>query len=115
MTLARPLIRLALALLMGVTSFGLASARAQSPAVGTVVICTGTGPVHILVDENGQPTGNTMICPDYAVAFFAEAEGGQVEIRRFEVWSTVAYVMPSVTGVVVVSAPVRARGPPAIV
>ena len=45
-----------LLVLVAVTSVELAAARGQAPAVGTLVICTGSGPVHILVDENGQPT-----------------------------------------------------------
>jgi hypothetical protein len=71
------------------TSVQLAAARGQSPAVGTMVICTGTGPVHILVDENGQPTGGLMVCPDYALAFFAHLDVTAPDVTRIDVWHTV--------------------------
>lgn len=66
----RQTVVLCLLVMVALTSVQLAAARGQSPAVGTMVICTGTGPVHILVDENGIPTGGVMICPDYALAFY---------------------------------------------
>ena len=76
----------ALLLMVAFTSVQLAAARGQSPAVTTMVICTGTGPVHILVDENGQPTGGVMICPDYALAFFADLDVATPDIKRIDVW-----------------------------
>lgn len=76
-----------LLLLVVFTSMALAAARGQAPAVGTLVICTGTGPIHILVDENGQPTGGLMVCPDYAVAFFADITAVTPDLVRNDVWS----------------------------
>jgi hypothetical protein len=78
-----------MALVIGFTSVQLAAARGQSPAVGTMEICTGTGPIHILVDENGEPTGNIMICPDYALAFFADPLPQATTVEHFESWQKI--------------------------
>ncbi|SHG90455.1 hypothetical protein [Marivita hallyeonensis] len=69
--LSRQITSLLLALVIAVTSVQFAAARGDSTAVATMVICTGSGPVHILVDENGEPTGKFIVCPDYATAFYA--------------------------------------------
>ncbi|MFP7672614.1 hypothetical protein ACG74X_04560 [Marivita sp. S0852] len=73
-----------LLLVIGFASVQLAAARGQAPAVGTMVICTGTGPIHILVDENGDPTGAVMVCPDYALAFFADITGSTPQAKRVD-------------------------------
>jgi hypothetical protein len=83
---ARHMISVLMLLVVSITSVELAAARGQSPAVGTMVICTGTGPLHILVDENGQPTGGVMVCPDYALAFYAELDSTAPDALRTELW-----------------------------
>ena len=75
-----------LVLVIAFTSVELAAARGQNAAVGTMVICTGTGPVHILVDENGEPTGGVMICPDYALAFLAHVTTAHPDLVRVDQW-----------------------------
>lgn len=60
----RPFIAGLLALVLVLTSQGYAMARHAPDATGAMVICTGTGPVTVLIDENGQPTGRVHICPD---------------------------------------------------
>ena len=104
---------LALALLIGITSVTFAAARGQSPAVGTMEICTGTGPIHILVDENGEPTGGVMICPDYALAFFADVWTAGPKVHTVPLWQ--AMWMPHTTepALGTVGAVAQARGPPA--
>jgi len=59
-------ISLALMLALVVTLTGHASASAQGArdASGQMVICSGTGPVTIYVDEDGQPTKAPHFCPD---------------------------------------------------
>ena len=110
--LTRQSLLLILAMVIGLTSVQFAAARGQSPAVDTMVICTGSGPVHILVDENGEPTGNIMVCPDYATAFFASVWSPIPQDMRVERWVdiwTAGVVFPAVQASVAVP---QARGPP---
>lgn len=101
-----------LLVVIAVTSVQLAAARGQSPAVGTMVICSGTGPLQIMVDENGDPTGGVMVCPDYALAYFGDTAPGQAGPVRADLWHR---LWVSRTEVRARSGPLpslRARGPP---
>ncbi|WP_439522230.1 hypothetical protein [Marivita sp.] len=102
-------------LVIGFTSVQLAAARGQSPAVGTMEICTGTGPVHILVDENGQPTGGVMICPDYALAFYADMTTPMPEARRVDAWHVLWMSQMDVLAAEHPTPQSQARDPPASV
>lgn len=59
-------ISLALVLALVVTLTGHASAAAQGArdASGQIVICSGSGPVTIYIDDQGQPTQPPHYCPD---------------------------------------------------
>jgi hypothetical protein len=103
---------LALALMIGVTSVQLAAARGQAPAVGTMEICTGTGAIHILVDENGEPTGGVMICPDYAMAFFADVWVVPPAALRVDAWQEVWVGQGDVAAQHLIRVETQARGPP---
>ncbi|SLN59071.1 hypothetical protein PEL8287_03184 [Roseovarius litorisediminis] len=67
----RPYLGFALCLMLAITSHSAAVARGAPGPAGQMVLCTGTGPVTVLVDAQGQPTGAVHICPDYALALFA--------------------------------------------
>lgn len=54
------------------TGHAMAEARTMTNAAGELVLCTGTGPLTILVDAEGKPTGPPHICPDCALALFAD-------------------------------------------
>ncbi|MCV2894386.1 hypothetical protein [Lentibacter sp. XHP0401] len=54
------------------TGHAMAEARTMTNAAGEMVLCTGTGPITILVDAEGKPTGPPHICPDCALALFAD-------------------------------------------
>lgn len=56
---------MALALLM--TAQAMAQARGASAAAGQMVICTGTGPMVVHVDADGQPTDAPHLCPEAAL------------------------------------------------
>ncbi|MFA8387205.1 MAG: hypothetical protein ACEPO2_16405 [Pelagibaca sp.] len=114
-SLLRHLTSLGLALLIAFTSVQFAAARGQSPAVGTMEICTGTGPIHILVDENGEPTGGVMICPDYAMAFYADVLSAVPDLQQVALWQDIW--LPSVAVGAHSAAPraAQARGPPGFV
>jgi len=62
----RTYLALALTLLLVLTSQTMALARGAPTPVGQAVLCTGTGPITVLVDAEGQPTGQVHICPDCA-------------------------------------------------
>jgi hypothetical protein len=63
----RTYLALALTLLLALTSQTMAVAQGAPHPVGQAVLCTGTGPVTVLVDAEGQPTGKVHICPDCAL------------------------------------------------
>ncbi len=72
----RPLIAVCLSLMLVLTSGAMAVARGQATAAGSVVLCTGAGPVAIQVDAQGQPTGPVHICPDCALSLLDAAATG---------------------------------------
>ena len=57
-----------LSLLIVLMGQGLAESRGMDRAVGQMVLCTGSGPVVVFMDSNGQPTQPPHFCPDYALA-----------------------------------------------
>ncbi|WP_085796275.1 hypothetical protein [Falsiruegeria litorea] len=68
----RALVRTYLAVMMSLqvmlTGQAMAATSGMDAAVGHMVICTSTGPVVVMVDENGQPTKAPAYCPDYAMS-----------------------------------------------
>lgn len=60
----RSFIAIWLALLLVLTAQSMAVARGLPGSAGSVVLCTGTGPVTILIDAEGQPIGHAHVCPD---------------------------------------------------
>lgn len=72
---ARPINRLiALILAASLVALGLAaaSARGQAATGGQVlVLCSAGGLVQVALDAEGQPTGETRLCPDLAPGLLA--------------------------------------------
>lgn len=60
----QPFFAIALALLLVLTAQSMAAARGMPGVSGSVVLCTGSGPLTILTDAEGQPVGPAHICPD---------------------------------------------------
>ncbi|MGR3507073.1 MAG: hypothetical protein ACU0B7_14525 [Paracoccaceae bacterium] len=71
----RPFFAIALALLLVLTAQSMAAARGMSGVSGSVVLCTGTGPVTILTDADGQPVGPAHICPDCTLSLIVALAG----------------------------------------
>lgn len=72
MNIHRTIKAVLVALLLIVTSQSMAVARGtMRDASGAVVLCTGTGPVTVLTDADGQPIGPSHICPDCALSVLA--------------------------------------------
>jgi hypothetical protein len=64
-----PILGLALCLVLALTSQSLVVARGGAQPVGQIVLCTGTGPVTIAVDADGQPVAAQHLCPDCLPGF----------------------------------------------
>lgn len=79
--------RLFLALLLIVTSQTMAIARGASGPAGQMILCTGTGPVQVFVDEDGQPTGPPHYCPECALAFADCVDAPNASLRKIETQS----------------------------
>ena len=47
---------------------GRAEARTRPLPAGMATLCTGTGPVMVHVDKDGQPVGPPVLCPDFALS-----------------------------------------------
>lgn len=58
---------LILALMLALTGQSLAIARAAPGPSGQMVLCTGSGPVMIYLDDTGAPAGPPVWCPDGAL------------------------------------------------
>ena len=67
--IARKYLAFVLIAMLAFTSQSMAVARGATGVAGQIVLCTGTGPVAVYVDEDGQPTGPPHICPDFALHF----------------------------------------------
>jgi hypothetical protein len=65
---------LLLALMLALTSQSMAVARGASAATGQMVLCTGSGPVAVYFDAEGEPTSAPHICPDSALNVLYEFE-----------------------------------------
>ncbi|NIZ14418.1 hypothetical protein [Phaeobacter sp. HF9A] len=66
----RRYISLLLALALLATGHSAAASRFARDATGQVILCTGTGPVTVYVDAEGQPVGPPHICPDCITHLF---------------------------------------------
>ena len=67
-TVFRHILPYVLSLLVCLTGQGVAASRGMDAAVGQMVLCTGTGPVMVYVDDTGQPTHPPHYCPDHALS-----------------------------------------------
>jgi len=64
--LFRTYLALTLAALLTLTGQSIAVARGMPGPSGMMELCTGTGPVMVYVDAQGQPTAPPRYCPDDA-------------------------------------------------
>ena len=72
MRLIRPLLLGLSLVVMLVTAQAMAVARGTTrDAAGAMVLCTGSGPVTVFYDENGEPIGPSHLCPDCALSVVA--------------------------------------------
>lgn len=71
----RPLIGFVFCLMLALTGQAMAFARAQAPAEGRVLLCTGHGSFILYVDEEGQPTSPPQLCVDCLHLLLADPAG----------------------------------------
>ena len=110
--LLRPFFGLFLALVLTITAQTMAVARGVDAPAGEMVLCTGSGPVVVQFDAEGNPVGPMHYCPDCALALFdMVASAGVPGLARL--WSDLSLrpvqPLPSLAYPVAL---VRARGPP---
>lgn len=112
MTQVRTYLAVALALVLTLTAQGMALARTAPDPAGQMVLCTGTGPVTVLVDAEGQPTGAVHICPECALSLFQMAATDAVNPLRPTTWTTAQAIDYKTELSNLARLPARARGPP---
>jgi len=112
--LRRIFLPIALSVLIGLTGQSMAASRGLDRAVGQMVLCTGTGPVVVYVDDEGQPTKAPHYCPDYALTLLGAVHSGPPELPAAPDRSDLA---PDRVARSLIAAPVPptpARAPPAV-
>lgn len=95
------------------TSVGAGSARSSAPAVGSIVICSGHGVVHLYVDADGNEVSRVQLCPDAATTLLHYGHGdgappASQAVYRTQHWAALDHVVRWATRPVYI----YARGPP---
>ena len=102
-----------LSLLVALTAQAAAVAHAAPGPSGQIELCNSTGPVMVYVDADGQPIGDPVYCPDFALSLILSLDAPPVV--PLAMVASVARVVPDVIAWDAVSRDVlrqRARGPP---
>jgi hypothetical protein len=108
----RPILALCLCALMALTSQTMAVARGAPASAGTMVLCTGTEPVTVLVDAEGKPTGAVHICPDCALGLFHALVIGPHDMPRLATATALDPFEPALEIAIATRAAFMARAPP---
>ena len=108
----RSVLVLLLALLLGLTSQSLATARGQTRAGEAVVICSGDSFVTIELDAQGNPVGPAHLCPDMVLAFFAAMDLPPVVLPGREGRTERAPLPPGRAAASQAAPAAKARAPP---
>lgn len=108
-------IRVALALVLAVTSLSAAAAHGRTTVGQDVVICSGGAVVTITIGADGQPIKRQDVCPDYALAMFAAVLGGVALPAPRLVASDLQVCEPVLAGRPCAIIRTRARAPPVTV
>lgn len=112
MTSLRPILALCLCALLALTSQTMAVARGTPAPAGTMVLCTGTGPVTVLVDSEGTPTGAVHICPDCALGLFDAVATVPPDAPQTATATALDPFEPTLEIVVAARSTFKARAPP---
>ncbi|GAA6190280.1 hypothetical protein [Phaeobacter sp. NW0010-22] len=114
-TVVRIYLAVMLSMVLALTAQGLAQSRGVSMAQGQMEICTGTGPVMVYVDADGQPTQAPHYCPDFALTLLSALGVADITAPRGPAGMSVngAKGYAQVPTAVVLRA--SARAPPALI
>ncbi|EIE52632.1 hypothetical protein AL036_03685 [Salipiger aestuarii] len=110
-----PLTAFILSLVLAMTGYQMAVARAQPVPVGQVVICSGFGLVTVMVDADGQPVAESHVCPDGLMTLFTAAGGAWVAPEHLGFWVSSRSDPGQATGQGLRLPERLARGPPGVV
>ncbi|CUK05314.1 hypothetical protein RUE5091_02704 [Ruegeria denitrificans] len=104
-----------LSLLVILTGQGVAASRGIDRAVGQMVLCTGTGPVVVYMDADGQPAQPPHFCPEYALTLL-----GAIAVSAPELPVAPDRVQPAplrkASNLIALPVPYRpARAPPVVI
>ena len=109
---SRPLFGLTLALMLAISSMGMAVTRGQAASTVELVICSGMGMMTVSLDSQGNPVGPTHPCP-YCLAGHTPALLPDAVSLPARERGLVTYAPTPVPGVIALSSPpALARGPP---
>ncbi|MGR3801879.1 hypothetical protein [Marinibacterium profundimaris] len=104
--------RLLLVLLLILTGQALAVARGAPLPTGQVELCTGTGPVMVFVDEDGQPVRAPHYCPEGVLSLLHAVALPELAAPRAAAIRRAARLSFSATAPSLRRLPPLARGPP---
>ncbi|UWQ46777.1 hypothetical protein K3719_05270 [Leisingera aquaemixtae] len=103
-----------LALTVALTAHSAAARQGERDAAGQMVICTGTGPVTIYVDREGQPVKPPHQCPDCVMHVLDAVMQPAGLVLPVAVSSKVAAVRAAALPAVQQTLRATARAPPGI-
>ena len=107
-----PILAALMAVILALTGQTMAVARGTTGPAGSMVLCTGTGPITVLVDEQGQPIGPRHICPDCSLSLFSSLGPAQTLPARPGRWQAVAFAITPRHSTGQIAPHAQARAPP---
>lgn len=85
MTWLRNQIVILLVAVLVLTGHSMAIARGMQTTTGMMELCTGTGPVMVQTDVDGNPTGSSHICPEFSLSLMDAIANAPVAAVPLEV------------------------------
>lgn len=112
----RRLFALCVVLSLVVTAQAMAVARVAPGPEGAIVLCTGSGPVTVTLDADGNPTGPAHFCPECALQVWnGQVAAGSTALPPMQLGRVLHVAVPAQTldfGTMEERPP--ARGPPVL-
>jgi hypothetical protein len=115
MSLRTHILSALLAILVAFTAQGAAVARTMPDAAGQMVLCTGSGPVMVFLDENGEPTAPPQLCPEYTAGLIVALSEPALSLASEAAWQRQSAEHFNVGLKVLSFGTPNARGPPVLI
>jgi hypothetical protein len=96
------------------TGHSMAIARGTPMSAEQMELCTGSGPVMVLVDAEGKPTGASHICPKFSLSLLNAVAVPDMVVQRVEGRGERIAMPGEVRLDVIRAVSSAARGPPMI-